>query len=317
LEYFNDLNDNFKKMLLDEYIEIYEKLDGTALIVKDGKFYKRDGKTELDLVNRIVSILYNDAIKYLSKFNIKNARFEIFSPFATYTIPINLPLNGIVLLEYEGCNTYEKLKAKAAELFVSCVPLVFSGFLNNTQKEYLLECKYVNKKVLSRLFNFYQFKGINEIEGIVISQKQNKYKIFSQEFVYREKLEKNEQHDLYYDYIAKHVKQLPINIPSGYVYSETNYISLILESIYNYLPILINNVPEEILQLNLNDKSYMNYTYIPIKLYMYIKCSRFIKIFTQHCLLNYNNYKKRVSKRYNKEYINIINNKIKLLTNEG
>jgi hypothetical protein len=153
--------------LLDSYVIISEKITGSNFYVqREGSkkfYYRRDDNRWIGIIDRTVSSLYEKAIKFFEDSSIelpekKRFGFEYFpnlSPgFVEYQ---KLPKNNLILnriLEKDSYGKTQKVIEDSDSLLewadllqVSTVPVLFEGYLEDSQKEKL-------KAILDSDFSF-------------------------------------------------------------------------------------------------------------------------------------------------------------------
>jgi hypothetical protein len=172
--------EDFLNRLLNHYVIINEKVDGTLFGVKKSKndsfrYFKKSG--EISYVDRVLMQYYNPAISY----------FEALTPDKKQRIPsnfyfgfeyftrgdsahrryLNLPKNGLVLsyihkLDEAGnivstIQNKEQLDKWADYLGVERPPIIFEGNLSDEQKTAILEFVYSPADELAKKFKTTSF----------------------------------------------------------------------------------------------------------------------------------------------------------------
>lgn len=179
-EVYEKKGEEFLTGLLNGYVIISEKIDGTFFGVKkkeDGtfKYFKKSG--EITYVDRVLMKYYESAISYLEGLSDEKKKriptnfyfgFEYFtrgdSSKAKYS---RLPKNGLVLsyihkLKEKGeiertAQDKDLLDRWADYLGVEKPPIIFEGDLNSEQKSEVLEFVYTNKAELEKKFKTRSF----------------------------------------------------------------------------------------------------------------------------------------------------------------
>ncbi len=149
---------DFITSILSREVIITEKIDGSNFNVEKTKnglvFYKRDAKTPISEVDRLLSVYYEPAIQHFENLpaeaidKIPVGTFISLEWFAN-TNPVTIayskkPKNGLILefiKKPNGKIVYDKkeLDAMADLLQVQRPPIIYQGKLNDTQKRKLLK----------------------------------------------------------------------------------------------------------------------------------------------------------------------------------
>ena len=177
-EVYEKKGEEFLKALLNHYVIINEKVDGTFFGVKKSKddsfkYFKKSG--EISYVDRVLMKYYNSAISYFESLPLEKkqripSNFFFGFEYFTQGDAINrneLPKNGLVLsyihkMDDSGkvittVQTKEQLDKWADYLGVDRPPILFEGHLNDEQKSSILEFVYSNLEDLSKKFKTFSF----------------------------------------------------------------------------------------------------------------------------------------------------------------
>jgi hypothetical protein len=157
---YNKKGKDFIDSLFKSYVTVNEKMDGSAFVFErdqeNGRFnfYKRDQRNPITLVDRTLMTYYEKPIQYIESLppHIINQiprgwRFglEYFSNNAPVEIVYDeIPKNNLILSyihKKEGGTVQEKEKLDqwADLLGVERPPIIFQGYLNDEQKERILD----------------------------------------------------------------------------------------------------------------------------------------------------------------------------------
>jgi phosphopantetheine adenylyltransferase len=179
-EVYEKKGEAFLSNLLNRYVIINEKVDGTLFGVKKNKddqfkYFKKSG--EISYVDRVLMKYYNPAISYFESLpNEKRQRIpsNFYFGFEYFTRGdfdgkrhTKMPKNGLVLsyihkLDDSGqvvttVQNKEQLDRWADYLGVERPPIIFEGTLNDEQKTAILEFVYSPNEELSKKFKTHSF----------------------------------------------------------------------------------------------------------------------------------------------------------------
>ena len=179
-EIYEKRGDSFLNGLLNGYVIINEKVDGTFFGIKKTqddsfKYFKKSG--EITYVDQVLMKYYNTAIGHFNNMPIDRRQripanfffgFEYFTKGdAKSSGRKDLPKNGLVLsyihrLDEQG-QIVETLQSKdqltrwASYLEVEAPPIIFEGNLDDEQRSKILEFVYSDKKGLEEKFKTTSF----------------------------------------------------------------------------------------------------------------------------------------------------------------
>jgi cytidyltransferase-like protein len=189
-EVYEKKGEEFLKSLLNSYVIINEKVDGTFFGVKknksdDFKYFKKSG--EISYVDRVLMKYYNHAISYFESISPEKRQripsnfyfgFEYFTNNDTVSSKYDrLPKNHLILsyihkMDDAGnvvatVQNKEQLDRWADYLGVERSPIVFEGRLTDEQKSAILEFVYspadeLNQKFKTTSFTKYILSILNE-----------------------------------------------------------------------------------------------------------------------------------------------------------
>lgn len=176
----NKRGDDFLNGLLNNYVIINEKVDGTFFGVKKTKtdqfkYFKKTG--EIGYVDRVLMKYYNPVISYFESIPLEKRQripANFFFGFEYLTKKdaeasryARLPKNGLVLsyihkLDDSGqvvatVQTKEQLDRWADYLGVERPPIIFEGKLDDEQRSEILEFAYADPKTLHEKFKTKSF----------------------------------------------------------------------------------------------------------------------------------------------------------------
>ena len=179
-EVYEKRGEDFLKNLLNSYVIINEKVDGTFFGVKKSKndqfrYFKKSG--EISYVDRVLMKYYNPAISYFENIPVEKRQripanfyfgFEYFTNGDTATRRYDhLPKNNLVLsyihkLDESGSvvstiQNKEQLDKWADYLGVERPPIIFEGNLTDEQKTAILEFVYAPSEELFNKFKTRSF----------------------------------------------------------------------------------------------------------------------------------------------------------------
>ena len=264
---------------LNEELTITEKLDTYRILFEKHEdkiiFFKKDN-TELNLIERTLTNIWEDAIIELTtivgdkklpegiRFGIAYTPIEKPIRIPYLNIPkyiltdVTLKKNNKVIESYD----YEEVNNWAAILNLGKPPIIFSGKLNEEQKETLIkyglnkfeDLKNINfSKIIENLFKK-TYSNQDLIEGITIKSNKDLAQIISYEFnLLNESYQKEECHRDYYDIILLNINKFldNYNIPilEGLT-SEKLYLELISDIFNKFCeknPLIIEGLKSEYL----------------------------------------------------------------------
>jgi len=179
-EVYEKKGEEFLKSLLNHYIIINEKVDGTFFGIKKSKddtfrYFKKSG--EINYVDRVLMKYYNSAISHFESMSLEKRQripanfyfgFEYFTNGDSLSSKYDyLPKNSLVLsyihrLEDEGkvistVQNKEQLDKWADYLGVERSPIIFEGHLTDEQKSAILEFVYSSNEDLFKKFKTTSF----------------------------------------------------------------------------------------------------------------------------------------------------------------
>jgi cytidyltransferase-like protein len=187
---YHKKGNDFINSLFSQYVTINEKMDGSAFTferdLNDGrfKFYKRDQRNPITMVDRALMKYYEKPINYIESLpphiiqNIPRGwRFgmEYFSTPKPVEISYDrLPKNNLILSYVHKCEDgkakttvqdQEKLNSWADLLGIERPPIVFQGYLSEDQKAKILE--FVNTPFSELIEEFKTKSFVSFIIGIL------------------------------------------------------------------------------------------------------------------------------------------------------
>lgn len=133
---------------------ITEKIDGSRFAFEktnnELEYFKRDGKTPINMVDRTVMKYYESAIAHIESLSLSSIPsgirfgFEYFANNNPGSIVYDkIPQNGLILTDISKGSTLDTnidtLSKYAKQLKVSPPPVIHNGSLNKTQKEQLTD----------------------------------------------------------------------------------------------------------------------------------------------------------------------------------
>lgn len=158
----------FLANLLDQKVVINVKVDQVAFVVKkigeEIQFFGRDGKQPINIIKRATNNLYEDAITHVNKMSWDwlPDGIEVYLEYFTDKLEMSThynkrPRNGLIVsyVKYNGAvlSPDKPLVSEISLTFqVSPPPILFNGFLNEYQKNALLN--YVKLPQEERQNNF-------------------------------------------------------------------------------------------------------------------------------------------------------------------
>lgn len=179
-EVYEKKGEDFLKALLNHYVIINEKVDGTFFGIKKSKndkfrYFKKSG--EISYVDRILMKYYNSAISYFENMPLEKCQripsnFYFGFEYFTHGDSVNrkydrLPQNNLVLsyihkLDDSGkvistVQNKEQLDKWADYLGVERPPIIFEGHLTDEQKTEILEFVYSPSEALFDKFKTRSF----------------------------------------------------------------------------------------------------------------------------------------------------------------
>lgn len=179
-EIYEKRGDSFLNGLLNGYVIINEKVDGTFFGVKktqgdEFKYFKKSG--EITYVDQVLMKYYNTAIDHFNRMPLEKKQripANFFFGFEYFTKGDNkpnqrkdLPKNNLILsyihrLDEHGqiletLQSRDQLTRWAHYLEVDAPPIIFEGNLDDEQKSKILEFVYSDKKELEEKFKTTSF----------------------------------------------------------------------------------------------------------------------------------------------------------------
>jgi hypothetical protein len=211
----------YLNQLLNEEIVITEKLDTYRILFENVngelKFFKKDN-TELNLVERVITNIWEDAIIELSIILHESELPEGISFGVAYT-PVNKPIRlnyeklpKYVLTDVTKRNPetkkviesydYDEVMEWAQKFNLGRPPIIFQGKLSEEQKSRLIEYGKGNYEDGSKIEDIIgkSYSGSDIIEGIIIKSADQLFQITTYEFgILNETYEKIESSRDFYD----------------------------------------------------------------------------------------------------------------------
>lgn len=144
----------FIEKLFSNDVYITEKIDGSRFAFKkeNGElvFFKRDGKTPINMVDRTVMSFYESAIEHVESLKLNNIPegivfgFEYFANNNPGSIVYDkIPKNGLILTDISSggsaITNIDTLISYSKKLKVSPPPIIHNGKLSGVQKEKLVD----------------------------------------------------------------------------------------------------------------------------------------------------------------------------------
>lgn len=336
MKHLYEINDWEK--FLDGNLEIAQKVDGTNLnvVYKNNKllWYGREGKKELDLIQRTVLSLYEDAINYLEdkvkKVLIQDNQylsFEFFPSFIDPIIPVLIkPKNNLILLYSK--NLDKTIPELAEILNVTPQPVIFRGKLTEKQKEIIKSRKYTLESIRELNPNFEFVINPLIIEGLIITNlDENKtYKMTDLNFtekVKTKKQNKDYEYDEYYKIIMNIIlNDFNVDIPKNYEYTPENYLNVLFNNIQNQKDYLILKYSNKFKKFDNGNKfkvpfAEINWKLIPKFLHKEMINFPWFKDFVRITLINLYKERKRETSNLKKDDIKKLNDISKKLLNKS
>jgi len=144
----------FIEKLFSNDVYITEKIDGSRFAFKKDNgelvFFKRDGKTPINMVDRTVMSFYESAIEHIESLKLNNIPegitfgFEYFANNNPGSIVYDkIPKNGLILTDISSggsaITNIDTLLSYSKQLKVSPPPIIYNGKLSGKQKEQLTD----------------------------------------------------------------------------------------------------------------------------------------------------------------------------------
>lgn len=145
---------DFITKLFSNDVYITEKIDGSRFAFKkeNGEllFFKRDGKTPINMVDRTVMSFYETAINHIESLNLNSIPegivfgFEYFANSNPGSIVYDkIPKNNLILTDINSggsaITNIDTLVSYSKKLKVSPPPIIYNGKMNSKQKEQLID----------------------------------------------------------------------------------------------------------------------------------------------------------------------------------
>ena len=338
MKHFNTLKEYSE--FLNSDISISQKIDGSAIIIKkikgEIKFFTRENAKEISKIYLMASTFYKPAIEYfLNNKKVKkyldsyhdNAElhFEYFPKSIKPIIPIiNSPKNNLVLLFTK--NIRSSVKAIADQLDVTGPPLIFKGKLTEDQKQLLLSGE-MNNRILKKLNpKFVPIINPDIIEGIVLSDGKNVYKITDKLFTDKILSKKSDDSVGAPKEYLNIIKQIAISfcdyieIPANYKFTQDNLIELLLSTIIREKDNIITKNNSKFDKYKNKDFSVeftdIDWPSFPSSLVTLMKKYPWFKDVVRTILLNYSKHRKRAIPGIEKEINSKFIDKLQLLMKE-
>lgn len=175
-DFLNKKGNNFLNNLLNKKVAVNLKIDTSALVVgkidNEIKFWGREGKIEIDKFRRQGADLYEKSIKYLESRDLDKIPngVQIYMEFFDEKLPTLIkytqhPKNDLIISYIKKNGKIvppdDKLNLEMAKLLnISPPPVLFSGKLNDKQKQKLIEYAETNKEDIVNKYggkNFVKF----------------------------------------------------------------------------------------------------------------------------------------------------------------